>query len=81
MKCLMEDMEFTFELDADGKFHTNDTELFDPLRLAVALYSKHLSVPSLDGMIEERTVNHLNQTHALIEYDGEYSPVPEKERI
>ena len=37
-ECLMEDMAFTFNLDRDGNFYTNDSELFDPVRLAVALY-------------------------------------------
>ena len=37
-ECLMEDMAFTFDLDRDGNFYTNDSELFDPVRLAVALY-------------------------------------------
>ena len=37
---LMEDIELNFDLDQDGNFYTNDSKLFDPVRLAVAFYSK-----------------------------------------
>ena len=68
-ECLMEDMEFTFDLDRDGNFYTNKSKLFDPVRLAVALYSKHLKLPPMDrkvGQIVERN----NSGHAFVLYGG-----------
>ena len=62
-------MEFTFDLDRDGNFYTNESKLFDPVRLAVALYSKHLKLPAMDrkvGQIVERN----NSGHAFVLYGG-----------
>ena len=68
-ECLMEDMEFTFDLDRDGNFHTNDSELFDPVRLAVALYSKHFRLPGMDGKVSQ-IVERSNSSHAFVSYGG-----------
>ena len=68
-ECLMEDMEFTFNLDRDGNFYTNDSELFDPVRLAVALYSKHLRLPAMDGKVGQ-IVERNNSSHAFVSYGG-----------
>ena len=68
-ECLMEDMEFTFDLDRDGNFYTNDSELFDPVRLAVALYSKHLRLPAVDGKFGQ-IVERRNSSHAFVSYGG-----------
>ena len=68
-ECLMEDMKFTFDLDRDGNFYTNESELFDPVRLAVALYSKHLKLPTMDGNIGQ-IVERNNSSHAFVSYGG-----------
>ena len=68
-ECLMEDMEFTFDLDGDGNFYTNGSELFDPVRLAVALYSKHLRLPTIDGKVGQ-IVEKSNSSHAFVSYGG-----------
>ena len=68
-ECLMEDMEFTFGLDRDGNFYTNDSELFDPVRLAVALYSKHLRLQAMDGKVDQ-IVERKNTSHAFVSYGG-----------
>ena len=68
-ECLMEDMEFTFNLDRDGNFYTNDSELSDPVRLAVALYSKHLRLPAMDGKVGQ-IVERNNSSHAFVSYGG-----------
>ena len=68
-ECLMEDMEFTFDLDRDGNFYTNDSELFDPVRLAVALYSKHLRLSAMDGKVRQ-IVEKNNSSHAFVSYGG-----------
>ena len=73
-------MEFTFDLDRDGNFYTNESKLFDPVRLAVALYSKHLKLPAMDrkvGQIVERN----NSGHAFVLYGGlllEVMELPER---
>ena len=69
-ECLMEDMEFTFDLDRDGNFYTNVSELFDPVKLAVALYSKHLRLPGMDGKEVGRIVERNNASYAFVSYDG-----------
>ena len=69
-ECLMEDMEFTFDLDRDGNFYTNDSELLDPVKLAVALYSKHLRLLAMDGKEVGRIVKRNNASHAFVSYDG-----------
>ena len=69
-ECLMEDMEFTFDFDRDGTFYTNDSELFDPVRLAVALYSKHLRFPTMDGNEGGEVVERSNSSHAFVSYGG-----------
>ena len=68
-ECLMEDMEFTFDLDQDGNFYTNDSELFDPVRLAVPLYSKHLRLPAMDGKVGQ-IVEKNNSSHDFVSYGG-----------
>ena len=68
-ECLMEDMEFTFDLDRDGNFYTSGSELFDPVRLAVALYSKHLRLPAMDGKVGQ-IVERNNSSHAFVSYGG-----------
>ena len=68
-ECLMEDMEFTFDLDRDENFYTNDSELFNPVRLAVALYSKHLRLPAMDGKVGQ-IVEKNNSSHAFVSYGG-----------
>ena len=44
----MEDIGFNFALDQDGNFYNSDSddndEVYDPIKLAVALYSKHLKM-------------------------------------
>lgn len=35
--CIMEDVMFSFEVDEDGEIFTNETNVLDPARLALAL--------------------------------------------
>ena len=55
----MEDIELNFDLDQDGNFYTNDSKLFDPVRLTVAFYSKKLGVLE---RIEQKVTKLLGET-------------------
>ena len=68
--CLMEDVMFSFEVDEDGEIFTNETDVLDPARLALALYTKHLRARDCHGEAQRHTVNKTNSTHASISFSG-----------
>ena len=68
--CLMEDVMFSFEVDEDGEIFTNETDVLDPARLALALYTKHLRARDCNGEAQRHAVNKTNSTHASISFSG-----------
>lgn len=68
--CLMEDVTFSFEVDEDGEIFTNETDVLDPARLALALYTKHLRARDFTGEAQQLAVNKTNSTHASISFSG-----------
>ena len=68
--CIMEDVMFTFEVDEDGEIFTNETDVLDPARLALALYTKHLRARDCNGEAQLHAVNKTNSTHASINFSG-----------
>lgn len=68
--CIMEDVMFSFEVDEDGEIFTNETDVLDPARLALALYTKHLRARDCTGEAQQLAVNKTNSTHASISFSG-----------
>lgn len=68
--CIMEDVMFSFEVDEDGEIFTNETDVLDPARLALALYTKHLRARDYTGEAQQLAVNKTNSTHASISFSG-----------
>lgn len=68
--CIMEDVMFSFEVDEDGEIFTNETDVLDPARLALALYTKHLRARDCNGEAQRHAVNKTNSTHARISFSG-----------
>lgn len=68
--CIMEDVMFSFEVDEDGEIFTNETDVLDPARLALALYTKHLRARDCNGEAQRHAVNKTNSTHASISFSG-----------
>lgn len=69
-ECIMEDVTFSFEVDGVGNIFTNETDDLDPVRLALALYTKHLRARDWTGEVQELAVNKTNSTHASITFNG-----------
>lgn len=68
--CIMEDVMFSFEVDEDGEIFTNETDVLDPARLALALYTKHLRARDCNGEAQRHAVSKTNSTHATISFSG-----------
>lgn len=68
--CIIEDVMFSFEVDEDGEIFTNETDVLDPARLALALYTKHLRARDCNGEAQRHAVNKTNSTHASINFSG-----------
>ena len=68
--CIMDDVMFSFEVDEDGEIFTNETDVLDPARLALALYTKHLRARDCNGEAQRHAVNKTNSTHASISFNG-----------
>ena len=68
--CMMEDVMFSFEVDEDGEIFTNETDVLDSARLALALYTKHLRARDCNGEAQRHAVNKTNSTHARISLIG-----------
>lgn len=68
--CLMEDVMFSFQVDEGGEIFTNETDVLDPARLALALYTKHLRARDYNGEAQRHAVNKTNSTHASISFSG-----------
>lgn len=69
-ECIMDDVLFSFEVDEDGTIFTNETDVLDPARLALALYMKHLVARDYTGEVQQVAVNKTNSTHASITFSG-----------
>ena len=76
-ECIMEDVIFSFEVDEEGKIFANETDVLDPVRLALALYTKHLRAREWTGEVKEVAVNKTNSTHASIAFSGLFLEVTE----
>ena len=76
-ECMMADASFSFEVDEDGTIFTNETDVLDPARLAVALYTKHLVARDYTGEVQQVAVNKSNSTHATIILSGMFLEVIE----
>lgn len=68
--CIIEDVMFSFEVDEDGEIFTNETDVLDPARLALALYTKHLRARDCNGEAQRHAVNKTNSSHARISFSG-----------
>lgn len=68
--CIMEDVMFSFEVDEDGEIFTNETDVLDPARLALALYTNHLRARDCNGEAQRHAVSKTNSTHATISFSG-----------
>lgn len=76
-ECIMADFLFSFEVDEDGTIFTNETDVLDPARLALALYTKHLVTRDYTGEVQQVAVNKTNATYASISLSGLFLEVTE----